>query len=130
MFQWIPNPYNSAFILLLIIFVSLAEVNIFSSFWILLFECRKIFSKLWWLMPVFVATWEDRGSSPAWANSSRNLISKITRAKWTGGVAQVVEYLLCKREVLSSNTSLIRRQKNIQNSFPSFNKYFFKRRIL
>jgi hypothetical protein len=29
-------------------------------------------------------------------------ISKITRAKWTGGVAQVVECLLCKHEALRS----------------------------
>jgi hypothetical protein len=33
---------------------------------------------------------EDCGLRPAWANSSRDLISKKTRAKWTGGVAQVV----------------------------------------
>jgi hypothetical protein len=39
---------------------------------------------------------------PAWANSSRHLISKITRAKWTGGVAQVVECLLCKRKERSN----------------------------
>jgi hypothetical protein len=32
-------------------------------------------------------------------------ISKITRAKWTGGVAQVVELLLCKHKALSSNPS-------------------------
>jgi hypothetical protein len=29
-------------------------------------------------------------------------IFKITKAKWTGGVAQVVEQLLCKCELLSS----------------------------
>jgi heme/copper-type cytochrome/quinol oxidase subunit 2 len=29
-------------------------------------------------------------------------ISKITRAKWTGCVAQAVEHLLCKHKVLSS----------------------------
>jgi hypothetical protein len=33
-------------------------------------------------------------------------ISKITRAKWTGGVAQVVQHLLCKYKILSSNPSL------------------------
>jgi hypothetical protein len=32
-------------------------------------------------------------------------ISEITRAKWTGGVAQVLECLLCKHETLSSNSS-------------------------
>jgi hypothetical protein len=32
-------------------------------------------------------------------------ISKITRAEWTGNMAQTVECLLCKIEVLSSNPS-------------------------
>jgi hypothetical protein len=32
-------------------------------------------------------------------------ISKITRAKWTSGMAQAVEYLLCKCEALNSNPS-------------------------
>jgi hypothetical protein len=31
----------------------------------------------------------------------RPLSPKITRTKWTGGVAQAVERLLCKLEVLS-----------------------------
>jgi hypothetical protein len=39
---------------------------------------------------------------PARENSSGDPISKITRAKWTGGVAEVVESLLCKCEALSS----------------------------
>jgi hypothetical protein len=30
-------------------------------------------------------------------------ISKITTTKWTGNVAQAIEHLLCKCEVLSSN---------------------------
>jgi hypothetical protein len=30
-------------------------------------------------------------------------ISKITRAKWNGGVAQVVEHLHCKLKALNSN---------------------------
>jgi hypothetical protein len=38
-------------------------------------------------------------------------ISKITRAKWTGGVAQVVELLLCKHEVLSSNPNPRERER-------------------
>jgi hypothetical protein len=41
------------------------------------------------------------------------LISKITRAKWTGDVAQAVEHLLCKCEVLSPNPSPIQKQKEI-----------------
>jgi hypothetical protein len=48
---------------------------------------------------------------PAWANSSRDSIFKITRAKWTGGVAQAVELLLCKSEALSSNSSLTHTHK-------------------
>jgi hypothetical protein len=38
-------------------------------------------------------------------------ISKITRAKWTGSVAQVIECLLCKCEALSSNPSLTKKKK-------------------
>jgi hypothetical protein len=41
---------------------------------------------------------------PEWANSSQDPQNK-TRAKWTGGVAKVVEHLLCKCEALSSNPS-------------------------
>jgi hypothetical protein len=37
-------------------------------------------------------------------------ISKVTRAKWTGGVVQVVEHLLCKCEALSSKPSPMKRQ--------------------
>jgi hypothetical protein len=32
----------------------------------------------------------DLGSKPAWASHSRDPTSKISRAKWTGGVAQMV----------------------------------------
>jgi hypothetical protein len=39
--------------------------------------------------------WEDWDLRPAGANSLQDLISKITRTKWTGGVAQA-ECLLCK----------------------------------
>jgi hypothetical protein len=48
---------------------------------------------------------EAHCSRPPWAKNSRDLISKITRAKWTGGIGQVVEYLLCKCKALSSNSS-------------------------
>jgi hypothetical protein len=37
--------------------------------------------------------------------------SKITRAKWIGGVAQAVENLLCKWEALSSNPSAQKKKK-------------------
>jgi hypothetical protein len=51
---------------------------------------------------------EDQGSRPARGNSS---ISKIPRAKWTGGVVQVLEHLLCKGEALSSNSSIAKKKK-------------------
>jgi hypothetical protein len=47
--------------------------------------------------------WEDQVSRPTWTHSLQDPISKTTRAKCTGGVAQVAEYLLCKCEGLSSN---------------------------
>jgi hypothetical protein len=42
---------------------------------------------------------------PARANSLQNSISKIIRAKWTEGVAQVIECLFCKCVALSSDSS-------------------------
>jgi tRNA G10 N-methylase Trm11 len=44
---------------------------------------------------------------PAWANSSQDPISKITRAKLTRGVAQVI----CQWEALSSNHSPTKKKK-------------------
>jgi hypothetical protein len=78
----------------------------------------------WWLMPVILATWgaEIRrimGSRLAGANSSQDPISKITTTKWTGGVAQAVECLLCKCKALNANASpsknkKTKKPKNIQ----------------
>jgi hypothetical protein len=55
----------------------------------------------------FLATWEadiqKMGSRPAHANSSRDPISEIARAKCSGGVAQVEEHLFCQQKALSSN---------------------------
>jgi hypothetical protein len=42
----------------------------------------------------------------------QDTISKITRAKWTRGVTQVMEHLLCKREALSSNSSPTKKQQD------------------
>jgi hypothetical protein len=61
-----------------------------------------------WLLPAILATWEaDIRRIVIWGhpggNSSQDPIFKITRAKWTGGVAQAVECLLCKLKALSSN---------------------------
>jgi hypothetical protein len=57
--------------------------------------------------PSYLKVWdgENYSSRPARANSSQNRISKITREKWTRGVAQAVECLFCKHEALSSNPS-------------------------
>jgi hypothetical protein len=51
---------------------------------------------------------------PDRTNSSRDHpLSKITRAKWTDSVAQVVESLLCKLEVLSAKPSPIKKKKKV-----------------
>jgi hypothetical protein len=39
------------------------------------------------------------------------LISKISRAKWTGGVAQVIRHLLFKCEAPSSNSNPTKKKK-------------------
>jgi hypothetical protein len=53
---------------------------------------------------------ENCGSKSAWAKYfMRPPISLITRAKWTGGVAQAVELLLYQCEALSSNSSPTRK---------------------
>jgi hypothetical protein len=58
-------------------------------------------------VPVIPATWEAEMGRIEIQGQPWPIIldpsSKITRAKWTGGVAQVVDRLLCKWEVLSSN---------------------------
>jgi hypothetical protein len=47
-------------------------------------------------------------------------VYKVTRAKWTGGVAYVVECLLCMSEALSSNfspTKKIKKAKAIIDNY-------------
>jgi hypothetical protein len=60
-----------------------------------------------WLIPVILAIWETEMRRIAVQGQHVEIacetISKITRAKWTGDVAQVAEHLLCK--VLTSNPS-------------------------
>jgi hypothetical protein len=53
--------------------------------------------------PSYLRSWDEKDCSlrPAWGNGLRDSIFKITKAKWTGGMAQVVEHLLCKHEALS-----------------------------
>jgi hypothetical protein len=55
-----------------------------------------------------LATWEAETGKIKNGGQHRQIvhktpISKITRAKWTGGVDQAVEYLLFEYKVLSSN---------------------------
>jgi hypothetical protein len=61
--------------------------------------------------PVILTTWEAEiwrivilGQPGQMARETS--ISKITRAKWTGDVAQALECLLCKGKALSSNLIL------------------------
>jgi hypothetical protein len=56
--------------------------------------------------PIHLRGWDQENHTlrPAWADSLQVPISKITRAKWTGGVVQGIEHLLCKCETLSSNS--------------------------
>jgi hypothetical protein len=58
-----------------------------------------------------VTVQEDCRSSPAWANSSWDAISKIIRAKWSGVSAQTLVRLLCKCKALNSNPSLTKQTK-------------------
>jgi hypothetical protein len=53
--------------------------------------------------PNYLRGWDQEACSsrPDWANSSQDPISKLTREKWTGGVAQAVEHLLCKYKAQS-----------------------------
>jgi hypothetical protein len=62
-------------------------------------------------MPIKIDSLEDCSSRPAQANSSQDPISKKTTRKWTRGMAQAVEHLLCKCKVLSSNPSLTKNIK-------------------
>jgi hypothetical protein len=61
-------------------------------------------------MPVILATWEAEVRSIEGQGQPRQIIPetfifKINRAKWTGGVAQAKECLVCELKALSSNPS-------------------------
>jgi hypothetical protein len=63
--------------------------------------------------PNYLGGWgqENHGSRSTQENSLWDAISKITRPKWTGGVAQAVEHLLCKLKALSSTPSCTKDKK-------------------
>jgi hypothetical protein len=54
---------------------------------------------------IYFGDWDqdDHGSRLTQANTLQDSVSKITRAKWTGGVSQAVECPLYKCKTLSSN---------------------------
>jgi hypothetical protein len=56
----------------------------------------------WWLTSIILAAWEAEIKRIKVLGQPRqsSLDSKITRAKWSGGMAQVIECLLCKCEAL------------------------------
>jgi hypothetical protein len=70
----------------------------------------------WWLILVILVTWETeierimvQGQPRLMVHKTPN--SKIMRAKWTRGVAQATEYLLCKHKVLSLNPSPTQKKR-------------------
>jgi hypothetical protein len=80
------------------------------------FNQKKSGARHQWLTPMilhYLGGWDQEGPSsrPAKPNNSQEPISKITRVKWTGSVAQAVEHLLCKYKALSSNPSSIKKKK-------------------
>jgi hypothetical protein len=81
------------------------------------------------LIPVILATWEAEIRRVMIQGQLGQIvheipISKITRAKWTGGVAQAVERLLCKCKALSSNPG---PTKNSNTSItPTMHCYHYK----
>jgi hypothetical protein len=72
--------------------------------------------------PSYSGGWdqEDQGPRLAQANSSRDPISKTTRAKRTGAVAQVTECLLCKQGFLSSNPVPPQKKKKNHNQVRNY----------
>jgi hypothetical protein len=57
----------------------------------------------------------DHSLKPAQANSCRDSISKITKAKWNEGVAQAVQQLLCKHKAQCSNPIPQKTKQNKNN---------------
>jgi hypothetical protein len=63
---------------------------------------------------------KDPSLRSAPANSSQDPISKITRAKWTGSMAQAVQHLLCKCEALYSNPSPTKEKRKEKQNKPTW----------
>jgi ABC-type uncharacterized transport system auxiliary subunit len=63
---------------------------------------------------------KDRIIVQSTLGKKQDSISKITRAKWSGGMNQMVEHLLSKCKDLSSNSSTVKRKCNWLLSFAEF----------
>jgi hypothetical protein len=80
-------------------------------------------------MPIILTTWKVKNNRIMVGGQLGQIghktpISKIITSKWTGGVTQVVEYLLCKcllckHEALSSNPIPLKNPKS-DNCIPMF----------
>jgi hypothetical protein len=53
---------------------------------------------------------KQKDSGPGWPEQNETIISKITRAKRSGRMAQAIEHLSSKLEALSSNPSTTTRK--------------------
>jgi hypothetical protein len=73
-------------------------------------------------MPIILATWETEIRRIMVKDQHRQIvswdvISKLTRAKWTGDVAKVVECLLYMQDVLSSNSDPTKKKRKLSTNF-------------
>jgi hypothetical protein len=73
-------------------------------------------ASLWWLILVILASWKVEirritFGSHVWQIVGETPSPKLARAKWTGGVPQVVESLFCKHNALSSNPSPTKKKR-------------------
>jgi hypothetical protein len=67
---------------------------------------------MWWYMlfgRLMLLGASQFEASPA--NSSQDLVFKIIKPKWTGGMTQAAECILCKWEALSSNSNPTKKKK-------------------
>jgi hypothetical protein len=65
-------------------------------------------------MPVILAIWETETERISAGGQPGQIVFKTpnSRAKWTGGMTQMVEHLLCKYEALTSNPSPTKKREN------------------
>jgi hypothetical protein len=86
-----------------------------------------LLARCWWLIPVILDSCEAEIRTAVLGRSGQIVpetpFPKITRVKWTGGVAQAIECLLCKGKALSSNPSPIKTDKQKEMNFTYKDKY-------